>query len=192
MGGCIWFIVMLFFFLIFGWDQLLFMAVYLILIGVFYWWRSKKVDPVPKWELGVAIVCSGLLTLGIFMGFSEYKQYSERKAQEEWLKNRANDRYNVESRSETVEPIEQKPSPSYETGSKATSNNSYDFDEEDYYEEELGFDEGYEDGYQDGRWRSPGFSKRSYDYDYEEGYAQGYYEAAHDEPDYKEGEEYDW
>lgn len=151
MGGCIWFIVMLFFFLIFGWDQLLFMAVYLILIGVFYWWRSKKVDPVPKWELGGAIVCSGLLTLGIFMGFSEYKQYSERKAQEEWLKNRANDRYNVESRSETVEPIEQKPSPSYETGSKAISNNSYDFDEEDYYEEELGFDEGYEDGYQDGR-----------------------------------------
>lgn len=189
MGGCIWFIVMLFFFLIFGWEQLLFMAIYAILIGVFYWWRSKKRNPVPKWELGLAIICSAILTLSIFMGFSEYKQYCKReesRKQLEVYKKMANDSKAIE---EIYTPLI---TPSDEVH-HSTSTSAYE--EEDYYEDDseiLDYDAGYEDGYQDGRWRSPGFSKRSYDYDYEEGYAQGYYEAAHDEPDYKEGEEYDW
>lgn len=191
MGGCFWLIIMLFFFLVFGsWDLLLFMAVYLILIGVFYWLRSKKVDPVPKWEFVVAAFCSVALTLGIFIGFSEYRQYKERKESQEQLeeyKKLSSERRQQEVYAPPVTPSDEVHRSSSSTPSQEAVE-EYDEDESEI----LDYDAGYEDGYQDGRWRSPGFSKRSYDYDYEDGYAQGYYDAAHDEPDYKEGEEYDW
>lgn len=191
MGGCFWLIIMLFFFLVFGsWDLLLFMAVYLIQIRVFYWLRSKKVDPVPKWELVAAAFCSAALTLGIFIGFSEYGQYKERKESQERLD--AYKKLSPEPKQHEVYAPPVTPSDEVHHSSSSTSSKE---DAEEYDEDEseiLDYDAGYEDGYQYGRWRSPGFSKRSYDYDYEDGYAQGYHDAAHDEPDYKEGEEYDW
>lgn len=191
MSGCIWLLLMIFFFMVFvDWQLLLMWAVMLLLYGGFYWWRSRSVDPVPKWEQGLAIVCSSLLTLMGFFGVVEIKDYYERKAEKIRIEER---KKNLQQQAQ-YEIYAPAISPSDEVRHETSSSYGYDTEEsyEEDYTEVLDFDAGYEDGYKDGRWRSPGFSKRSYDYDYEDGYAQGYYEAAHDEPDYREGEEYEW
>lgn len=93
--GCFWISIFFILILMLGWDVLALYGIAAILSSIYYLCRSKNVG---KWEMTIVIIISIFVSTGCLIGFSDYKQYRERKAQEEWLKSRSNDWYDVDSR----------------------------------------------------------------------------------------------